>query len=97
MEFLEKYTAFVFLLSVVIATWIILYYFISETTKKQRLLISLTCGIVLGSIWYIFLKTPIDQLILGILAAAGFYDYIIGQIMEKTGVKYNNNKGIEPK
>ena len=96
MDFLKQYSEMAYVLAVVMATWIVLTYFICKTTEKQRILVSFIVGIILGAVWYLFIKpTPgIDKLILSLFAAMGFYKAILGQILNAMNFDYNNNKGF---
>ena len=93
MDFLSTYAEMAYVLAVVLATWIILTYFFSQTTEKQRIGITFLVGIILGVVWYLFIKpTPgIDKLILSLFAAMGFYKAILGQILNALNFDYNKN------
>jgi hypothetical protein len=92
---LVQYPAIFYMLSVVFATWIILYVFVGFTTDKQRIGVTACVGIVLGVVWVIFVKgVQIDLLILSFLASTGFYTYIIKQVMHFAGMNYNQYAGI---
>lgn len=88
MEFLKTLSVFPYVVTVAIAAWITIYYFVAEPTKRQKLLIPAAWGVVLGVLWYFLVKPEIDQLILGFFASAGFYDYIIKWLLSLFNANY---------
>jgi len=91
MEYLESLSIFPYVLSVVFATWITIRILIPVPSKlittNHKLIISLFWGIGLGVVWYFFVKSELDLLILGFFASAGLYDKIIKHILAKFNIK----------
>lgn len=98
MEFLKDILASVFpyVLSVVIAAWITLYFMVGRDDRKNgfkpskaaKLITPAVWGLILGLIWYFFIGAKLDELILGFFASAGFYDYIVKWLLDKLNIKY---------
>lgn len=87
-EFLQQFSVFPYVLSVVIATWITIFYFAPEATKKQKLAYSAMWGLFLGIFWVLFAKPDWQLMVVGFFASAGFYDYIIKWILSKINAGY---------
>lgn len=91
-EYLETLAILPYVLSVGLASWITIYFtvkneFNQESMKRKKIIIPLIWGAILGIIWLIWVKPPIDLLILGFFATAGMYDYLIKWIF-----RYPNKK-----
>jgi hypothetical protein len=86
---IQQYSEFAYFLSVNIATFIILKYMIVMTTSRQRVIVTALVGLVLGIIWLEMVGANIGGLILGWLAAVGFYESIIKVLMKKLQVDYD--------
>jgi hypothetical protein len=87
-EFLIKFSVIPYVLSVVLATWITIFYFTLEATKKQKLFCSAIWGLILGAIWFIIAEPDWQLMIVSFFASAGFYDYIIKWILSKFKAGY---------
>lgn len=83
--------------SVILMTYIILKYILKDATSNQKLLITMTSGIILAVVW-IFAemvnKSEYDKLIYSFLFANVSYKYIIKVVMNKLNIQYNDKKGI---
>ena len=90
MELLQQYGEFTYLISVVIATFVVLKWFFEKTTSKQRNLITACVGFVLGIVWLEFIQCSLGGLILAYFAAIGFYEKIIKWIMNKLNIQYDD-------
>lgn len=91
-EFLIQFSVIPYVLSAVIATWITIYYFNPNATKKQKLAYSSMWGLFLGAIWFMLAKPDWQFLIVSFFAVAGFYDYIIKWILSKFNASYNKQQ-----
>lgn len=76
--------------SVILMTFIILYYFISKPKKKEKFIVSAVSGIILGVIWIVFIKADIEKIILSFFFAAGLYSWIKEFMLKKLKIKYND-------
>lgn len=91
-EFLIQFSVIPYVLSAVIATYITIYYFKADATKKQKLAYSSMWGLFLGIIWYLLVKPDLQLLIVSFFAAAGFYDYIIKWILARFNAEYKKQQ-----
>lgn len=90
--FLEQYPEIIYGFSVCILTWIILYYFLSKPSKKEKFLVLLGSGILLGLIFYGILEIiRWPMMILAFLASIGFYEMIVKVIMRKFKKSYQDS------
>lgn len=91
---MELTTISLYMASVVLLTYIILKFVYKSTGETQRFLVSVMSGLVLGIVWYLAVKAPLDQLIFSYLGAVGFYHILIKRVMAYFEDKYNNDKGV---
>jgi len=87
-----KYT-----LSTIMATFFILSRVIHNPSKIIKVLVSFIVSIGLGIIWYYYLKTTIDILIISFLFSNLAYNWGIKTLMGTFGNTYSNNKGLKLK
>lgn len=89
MEFLKEYSECTYLLAVVCATFSILKWYFTSTTKRQRNIVVTTVGLVFGIVWLEFMGSNLGALILAFFAAIGFYEKFVKIIMTKFKIEYD--------
>lgn len=71
-----------YIIAQILLTYIVLK-FKSKTTSRQKLVTSIVVGALLGVVWFVFMESPLEVLIIGWFASAAFYDYLISLILKK--------------
>jgi hypothetical protein len=91
---MEQYINIFYTLSVVLATWNTLTFVFKSTSSGQRKAVTLAWGLILGAVWFLWLKSEMETVIVGFFAALGFYEVIAKWFNSKIDDSYNNGKGV---
>lgn len=94
-NFLISNLEIVYAVSVTMLTFIILKYIIPRPSSIQKLIVLISSGVILGSIFIIFFEVRWPIMILAFLSSIGLYELIIKQIMRYFGVSYQNGENIK--
>ena len=76
--------------SIILLTFMILYYFIKKPTKKEKFLISLFVGIILGIVWFYFIEPDLPKLIVTFLFSVGLYKWIKEPLFKILNINYDD-------
>ncbi|MCF7885207.1 MAG: hypothetical protein K9M80_01825 [Candidatus Marinimicrobia bacterium] len=79
-----------YVVAVIIATFIVLYYFISKPPKKWRFAISAVFGLIFGVVWIVYMNASISQIIVSFLFSAGFYTWLKELLFKALNINYND-------
>jgi len=92
-QFLSKIFSYIMLdyaVAIILLSFIVLYYFISNPSKRMKFFISFFSGLVLGLIWFLFIETDLAKLIVTFLFASGLYKWIKEPLFNILKINYND-------
>lgn len=91
---MENYINIFYTLSVVLATWNTLTFIFKKSTPIQRRLVTVAWGLGLGGVWFFWLKSDMQSVIVGFFASVGFYEVIAKWFNVQMNKYYNNKNGV---
>jgi hypothetical protein len=83
------YAASVFLL-----TFLVLSYVTINPSKFVKITMSVSLGLVLGTLWYYTTDSKTTTLLFSFLFQSVFYEWGVKELMKKLKVTYDNKKGV---
>jgi len=79
-----------YVLSVVFATFIVLYYFVNKPPERWKFIITALIGLLLGIVWIIWIDITLSKLIVSFLFSSGFYTWLIKPVMKRFKISYKD-------
>jgi|GEM_PF-4798691 len=74
--------------SIILLSFIVLYYFISKPSRRMKFAVSFVSGLVLGIIWFIFIEDDLAKLIVTFLFASGLYRWLKEPLFKLFNITY---------
>ncbi len=90
-NFLVQYPELIYGICVVILAFIVFKYIYRPKAKTKRLLVLISCGLILGIVFSLVTSIRWPIMIFAFLASVGFYEVIIKTIMRKFNISYDKN------
>ena len=74
---------------------LILNKFFKKSTPLQRRVVTVAWGLGLGAVWFFWLKSDMQSVIVGFFASVGFYEVIVKWFNVHMNKYYNNKQDDE--